>query len=37
MEKVVKSIEEYLNAGRKVDRKWGYSPALLINFEFSNR
>lgn len=37
MEKVVKSIQEYLNAGRKVDRKWGHSPALLINVEFSNR
>lgn len=37
MEKVVKSIKEYLNAGRKVDRKWGHPPALLINVEFSNR
>lgn len=33
MEKVVKSIQEYLNAGRKVGRKWGHSPALLINVE----
>lgn len=37
MEKVVKSVQEYLNAGKKVDRKWGHSPALLINVEFSNR
>lgn len=37
MEKVFKSIQEYLNAGRKVDRKWGHSPALLINVEFANR
>lgn len=37
MEKVVKSIQECLNAGRKEDRKWGLAPALLINVEFSNR
>lgn len=37
MGKVVRSIQEYLNAGRKEDRKRGHSPALLINVEFSNR